>query len=305
MKILNKIISISSIVFILLVACTSQGKVGKATPEGKNLDSENALKLKVSSYNIRYAASDDEKTGNGWDKRKQHVANLIKTHNFDIVGTQEGNDAQLADLKVYLPEFEYVGHPYGGSSNKSHNSAIFYKKAKFSVLDKGVFWFSETPDVPSIGWDATDQRICYWAKFKEKITGAEFYFFNVHFYWRYRTAKENSGPLLVSKIQEIAGSSPAISTGDFNSRPSTPQISAILTLLKDAYELTETPPLGPVDTNLGGGNFQGEPNGRIDYIFVSHHFRVLNYAVLTDTYGDGRYPSDHLPVSSELLLELN
>ncbi|NLP30613.1 MAG: hypothetical protein GX363_05725 [Clostridiales bacterium] len=261
--------------------------------------------LKVSSYNIRYASSADIETGNGWDVRKQHVANLIGTHNFDIVGTQEGNDAQLADLKGYLPEYNFVGHPYGGSNNNSHNNAIFYKKEKYEVIDKGVFWFSEAPDIPSIGWDASDQRICYWAKFKELETNLEFYFFNVHFYWRNQTAKLNSGPLLAAKVQEIAGDAPAICTGDFNSPSTSPQINAILTVLKDAYDITETPPVGPVDTNLGGGVFSGEPNGRIDYIFVSDHFKVKNYAVLADTYNDGRYPSDHLPVSAELSIKLD
>jgi len=33
----------------------------------------------------------------------------------------------------------------------------------------------------------------------------------------------------------------------------------------------------------------------IDYFFVSDHFEVLKYAVLTDA-KDQRYPSDHLPV---------
>jgi endonuclease/exonuclease/phosphatase family metal-dependent hydrolase len=267
-------------------------------------DKGERLTLKIASYNIRYAAAADAQTGNGWDARKLHVADVIKNHDFDIVGTQEGNKAQLADLKGYLPDFDYVGHPYGGSSNTSHNCAIFYKTAKYTVMDEGCFWFSETPDIPSIGWDATDQRICYWAKFRELETGTEFYFFTAHFYWRYQTARENSGAVLVAKIREIAGDAPVISTGDYNSTSTTPQINTILTLLKDAYDTTETPPIGPKGTDLGGGVFQGEPRGRIDYIFVSNHFRVLNYAVLTDSYNNGRHPSDHLPVSSQLSISL-
>lgn len=268
-------------------------------------DDGERLTLKVSSYNVRYAAAVDVATGNGWDTRKHHVVKLIRDHDFDIAGTQEANSTQLTDMKNLLPGYDYVGHPYGGSNHNLHNCAIFYKTAKYEVVDEGVFWFSETPDVPSIGWDATDRRICFWAKMKDKKTNMEFFFFTAHFYWQYHTAKENSGPLMAAKVHEIAGNAPVIATGDYNSRPNTSQIYAILTKLKDTYDLTETPPIGPEGTNLGGGNFQGEPNGRIDYIFVSDHFRVLNYAVLTDSYGDGRYPSDHLPVSSELSISLN
>jgi endonuclease/exonuclease/phosphatase family metal-dependent hydrolase len=41
---------------------------------------------------------------------------------------------------------------------------------------------------------------------------------------------------------------------------------------------------------------------RIDYVLLSSHWRVLRYAVLTDSV-QGRFPSDHLPVVTRLSLE--
>ncbi|MDR1102201.1 MAG: endonuclease/exonuclease/phosphatase family protein [Tannerella sp.] len=260
-------------------------------------DDSGQLRFRVAQYNIRYAAHADETTGNGWDIRKVPLSQLIAGHDFDIAGTQEGNPRQLADLETLLPEYACTAAPYGGSSGTTHNCATFYRKDRFDVLTSGTFWFSETPDVPSIGWDATDRRICHWTKFREKTSGREFYFFNAHFYWRDTTARQNSGPLMVQKITEIAGDAPAISMGDFNSLPSASQILAIRTLMSDAYDITQTPRTGPEGTGFPGGVFQGTPGSRIDYIFVSRHFSVLDYAVLTDTYSDGRYPSDHLPVT--------
>src|SRR5690606_18485476 len=139
-----------------------------------------------------------------------------------------------------------VAYPYGGPQSQNHTAAILYKKAQFEVLDQGVFWLSETPHAPSIGWDATDTRICSWAKLQDRATGQAFYFFSAHFYYRYVTARQHSGPLMVRMINEIAqGGLPVICTGDLNSDPETPQIQAIKAVFNDAFETSLTPPLGP------------------------------------------------------------
>ena len=278
----------------ILGGCSSQKKTVATDIE--------ASRFKVAQYNIRYDSDTDRKNGNGWELRLEPLSKLILSHDFDIVGTQEGNDKQLSDLKSKMAGYDYVGHPYGGRDGTLHNCATFYKVEKFEVLDKGVFWLSQTPDVPSIGWDATDRRICYWVQFKEKKTGKEFFFFNAHFYWRLKEAKEKSGPLMVSKMKEIAGNAPIVCVGDFNSNSQSPQILAIKNMLSDTYDATVTPRKGPENTGFPGGVFQGTPNSRIDFIFVSNRFEVLDYEVFSDSYNDGHYPSDHFPVACVLSL---
>ncbi|WP_277508348.1 endonuclease/exonuclease/phosphatase family protein [Ereboglobus sp. PH5-5] len=265
---------------------------------------DSGVRLRVSSYNIRYDSAKDGESGNSWDARKAAVADLIKQSQIDVGGTQEGDERQMADLKKLLPEYDYVAHPYGGKQGNIHTAAIVYRSDKYKVLDKGVFWFSETPNEKSIGWDATDTRICTWAKMKDNASGQEFYFFTAHFYWRYVTARQNSGPLMVRMVKEITKDSlPVICTGDFNSPDTTPQYKAITEYLKDAYHATATPPLGPKDTNMGAGNFRGEPRGRIDFVFINDRTKVLSYTVLTSTYDKGRHPSDHLPIVCDVLLK--
>ncbi|MCT1525619.1 endonuclease/exonuclease/phosphatase family protein [Sphingobacterium hotanense] len=279
----------------LLVLVFSSFSVSSVSRESK----AKKTRIKVSAYNIRYNANADVKGGNGWDIRKKPLAELIEKHGFEIVGTQEGDKQQMSDLRTLLPAFEQVSYPYGGKGDL-HTAAILYKKDRFEVLDQGVFWLSETPDEPSMGWDATDRRICSWAKFKEKKSGKTFYFFNVHFYWRLEVAKRESGPLMVRKIKEIAGDAPAVCVGDFNSTSETSQILAMKASMQDAYDATETTRKGIEDTNLGGGNFLGPAKGRIDYIFVSKNIRVKDYEVYSDRYNGDRYPSDHLPLASTI-----
>lgn len=274
---------------LLLVACHSK----QNAQEGATAKD---TQFRVATYNIRYDAEADYKTGNGWDTRKGELADLIKRYDFEIFGTQEGDKNQMNQLKGLLPGYDYVAHPYGGKGDL-HNCAIVYKADLFDVLDSGVFWLSETPDVPSVGWDATDRRICQWAKLKVKKNDQVFYFFNAHFYWRLQDAKRESGPLMVQQIKRIAGSSPIICTGDFNSTAETSQIQAMKRILNDSYEQSKNGRKGNERTAFPGGVFQGQPKSRIDYIFVSKFMQVKDYEVYADRYNTDHYPSDHLPVS--------
>lgn len=264
---------------------------------------EKETKIRIASYNIRVAAAADEKSGNGWGIRKEPLADLIRKNDFDVVGTQEGNFSQMKDLDELLPEYSYIAYPYAGENSDSHTASIIYKKDKYEVIDQGVFWLSQTPNKKSIGWDASDTRICSWAKMKDRAHGQEFYFFVAHFYWRNFTARQNSGPLMVRMMEEIAAKNvPIICTGDFNSIDTTFQIQAIKKAFRDSYEVSENSPFGPEGTTLGGGNFHGEPKGRIDYVFVNSLVRVVNYVTLSCTFNNSKHPSDHLPVVCDLLL---
>lgn len=277
--------------FIFLIGCSKNAGLSRKKA---------GLDVRVSAYNIRYESKSDDLAGNGWAVRKAPLAKLIIDHKFDIIGTQEGNTKQLNQLKYLLKGFDYISEPYGGPDGNLHNCATYYKTDAFKVLSKGVFWLSQTPDTPSIGWDATDRRICQWIKFKDLKSGDEFYFFNAHFYFRNKEAREQSGNLMVAKIKEIASGSPVVCLGDFNSTPEMPQIRNITTYLKDCFQVAERKE-GP-DATFPGGRFHGEPKVRLDYIFVSNHFKVLDFRTLSDIYGENKYPSDHLPVTSRIVL---
>lgn len=248
--------------------------------------------IKVASYNLRMDTPRDSL--NAWPHRKENVKALIRYHDFDIVGTQEGFLHQLNDL-LEMPGYAYFGAGRDDGKQAGEHSAILYKKDRFNIIDSGNFWLSETPDKPGLGWDATCcNRICSWVKFVDKEARQEFYVFNVHFDHQGVVARQESGKLMVSKIKEIAKDAPVICTGDFNSTPETEQIKGMGAILRDAYEVSKMPPYGPIGTT-NSFRFTAPMRHRIDYVFVSKHFEVSKYAVLTDA-KDQRYPSDHLPV---------
>jgi len=254
----------------------------------------NMTTFHIASYNLRMDTPSDSL--DSWEHRKAKVNSLIRFHDFDIFGTQEGFHHQIMDI-IKPGDYAYTGVGRDDGKDAGEHSAIIYKKDRFLVLDKGDFWFSETPEIPGKGWDATCcNRICSWAKFKDITSGKEFYFFNVHYDHQGREAQRQSSLLLMKKIREIAKGYPVICTGDFNSTPDSKPIQIIYEdgLLNDSYKVTLQPPYGTTGT-FNSFNVYAEMKDRIDYIWVSKDFMVYKYGVLNDVQY-GHFPSDHFPV---------
>ncbi|AXE18529.1 endonuclease [Runella rosea] len=264
----------------------------------QNVYSQKNTPIVVATYNVRYNTPNDGV--NAWPNRKEEVKALIRYHEFDIFGTQEGLRGQLDDI-AELQEFTFFGAGRDDGQKAGEHSAIFYKKDRFKVLQSGNFWLSQTPDKPSKGWDATCcNRICSWVKFKDATTKKEFYFFSVHFDHQGVEARRQSGKLMVQKIKEIAKDAPTICVGDFNSTPETEQIIEMQTLLSDAKKVSAMAPYGPEGT-FNSFKFDAPMKNRIDYIFASKQISVLKYGVLTDA-KEQRYPSDHQPVVAKVVI---
>ncbi|WP_332852272.1 endonuclease/exonuclease/phosphatase family protein [Duganella sp. S19_KUP01_CR8] len=258
-----------------------------------------AAPINVATYNLRYNHAEDG--ANAWPARKEMVKALIRYHEFDIFGTQEGLADQIADL-AQMKEFDHVGVGRDDGKTAGEHSAIYFRKSRFALLGKGDFWLSETPDRPSFGWDATCcHRLASWARLRERASGRSFYVFSVHFDHQGEQARRASADLVLRKIAEIAHGEPAICVGDFNSTPETVQMQTMAKAMRDAFRVSAAPPYGPVGT-FNDFHLDAAMTERIDYIFVDRHFDVQKYAVLSDSL-DRRYPSDHHPVVARVNLK--
>lgn len=250
-----------------------------------------SVPVNVITYNIRYNNPGDGI--NAWPNRKSNVKALIKFHDADILCVQEALADQFDDL-LENSNFDFVGVGRDDGKRKGEFSAVFFDKTRFTKKDGGTFWLSETPDVPSKGWDAVLPRVCSWVKLYDKINKKEFIVFNTHYDHVGVKARIESAKLIKQKIQEIAPKLPVIYTGDLNVTPETEAISTIKSFLQDAKEITVEPPYGPNGT-FNAFDFNSELKNRIDYVFINKGFKVQKFAVLSDS-KDKRYPSDHLPV---------
>lgn len=263
-----------------------------------------AQQLTVATYNMRNDNNtDDAKSGNGWKQRYPVIASLIRFHRFDIFGTQECLYHQLKDLQTLLPNFDYIGVGRDDGKQAGEYSAIFYNTGKFKVLDQGNFWLSQTPDKPSLGWDATCcNRICTWGYFQDKSNGKKFYVFNTHYDYQKDLARNESSKLILAKIKEIAKGQPVIFMGDLNGGNDSEWYKKIAQsgILEDTYKLAKDPYTNNGTFNGFGKNLASDE--MIDHIFVSKQFTVKRWGILSDSY-HGRYPSDHFPVMAVVELK--
>ncbi|WP_243749216.1 endonuclease/exonuclease/phosphatase family protein [Mucilaginibacter agri] len=258
----------------------------------------NAQKIIVATFNLRYDNPRD--TGNLWVNRKQAATDLIRFHEFDLFGTQEGLLNQLNDINTALPEYSRYGAGRDDGKDAGEHSAIFYKTDRFKLLDKGDFWLSQTPEKPSLGWDATCcNRICTWVYLQDKQSGKKFWYFNVHYDHQGVVAREESSKLILQKIKTIAGNGMVLLTGDFNGDYTTVCYQRIANsgVLKDTHGEAKH----AYDNNTSFNDFgkQLQDKEIIDHIFTTKQFTVKRWGILTDSY-HGKYPSDHFPVMAEL-----
>lgn len=255
--------------------------------------------ITVMTYNIRNSNAADGP--NKWKFRKENVANLIRSVNPDVLGTQEVLLDQYKDLQRMLTGYSVFGVGRNNGKHAGEHSCIFYKTEKYNLLNGGNFWLSETPTKPgSKSWDAAITRICTWVKLEDKEHNTSFYLFNTHFDHRGVDARKNSARLLKRYIDSLCTNSAVIVTGDFNFEPGSEGYNIIteatqITPLKDAYTSNE-----PNYTDCGFDVTNTQCH-RIDYIFYSSHYKQKGYKLHRNN--DGKYfPSDHLTISAELLL---
>jgi endonuclease/exonuclease/phosphatase family metal-dependent hydrolase len=256
--------------------------------------------MNIITYNIRYNTPSDKE--NAWPNRRNDVLKLLKRNNADIFSVQEALYDQITDLKDGMTGFDYVGVGRDDGNINGEFSAIYYNSNRYALIENGTFWLSQTPQIPSKSWDAAMNRICTWARLKEKESRKTFYIFNTHFDHKGVKARKESALLILKKIGEITGrKDPVILTGDFNLTPEEKPLVLIRQKLKDARQISETSPQGPIGT-FNDFDISNKLENRIDYIFVNKMVSVKRYGVLTDS-RNNRYPSDHLPVLVEIQLK--
>lgn len=271
---------------LLIIGCTS--------PKEKT-------SIRYATFNIRYDNPADSL--NNWKFRKEAVCKFILDKNIEVLGMQEVLHSQMNDLKEGLPGYSAVGVAREDGDTQGEYAPVFYRAARFELLDSQTFWLSQYPDsVGFIGWDGACTRIATWAKLKDKANGQVFMAVNTHFDHVGIEARRQAALLIISRIKEIAGDYPAILTGDLNVSEQS-EAYKILTsneyVLQDACRIAEKTE-GVAYTFHNFGRIPDVKREKIDFIFVSSGVRVLTSEIPQEGKKAGGYLSDHNPQIADI-----
>lgn len=298
-----KIILISILCIVLVVLLAMGGTLLFYYPHYKSSKFEVSVadselkegEIRVMSCNLRcFNPSDLGKKS--WFYRADLIMKNIQTEYPGIIGFQECTKYQYPYLCESLPEYDSV-ITYRDDTPNAEGCPVFYRKDLYTLVDKGSFWLSETPDEMSIDWGSACYRICSYVILQENESGKQFAVFNTHLDHVSDKARINGIKVVLDKIEQFGGM-PSVLMGDFNAEEDSETYRSAVESFDDVKYLTEKTMTSATYQNWG----TALDNDCIDYVMVSKNgFTVNEYKVVQTTY-DGVYPSDHFPLSVSLEL---
>ena len=252
--------------------------------------------LKVMSYNIRLGTAKDGT--NSWEYRYPATAMMLKDQMPDVFGVQEAFDFQVKFIEENFTDYDSFGVGRDNGKSEGEFMSIFWNKKTVKMIKGGTFWLSETPEKPSMGWDAACKRTATWALMKDKNTGKLFYFVNTHLDHKGAEARRKGLELIVSRIDEINPKGyPMILTGDFNIKPDNEALVGLEQRMQSARKIAPK-----TDNNATFNNWgKAKSDMVIDYIYVSGFSACPEYHTITEKYGTWKYVSDHYPIYAKLI----
>ncbi|HEX9782029.1 MAG TPA: endonuclease/exonuclease/phosphatase family protein [Opitutaceae bacterium] len=288
-----------------IILATAVSLTGVASPGTSHASHAAHSAMKLMTFNVRLAIASDGI--NAWEHRKDFLRDVVQEYDPALLGVQEAFQQQLDFITESLPHRASIGEARGGGGSDEY-SAIIYDTRRLQALQSETFWLSDTPAMPSASWGNRFLRVCTWARFRDRDSGACLHAFNTHLDHESENARVRAVGLILERIRgRRPDDEPFVLMGDFNAGESSPPLSLITSA--DGIHVNGAPTpivdtfrvLHPEATAVGTFHaFTGVDDGRkIDHIFAPGGTEVLAAGIIRSS-RDGRHPSDHFPVTAEL-----
>jgi len=262
--------------------------------------------FRVMTYNIRLDVAVDG--DNDWAHRRPLFLSQLALLRPAILGMQEVVPGQRADLDAALTGYASLGGGRDDGRKQGEASPLYIDRARFQVLSSGMFWLSQTPERPSLGWDAAFRRVATWAHLTRRDGAGTVLAVNTHWDHVGKQARRESARQLLGWIagNRRAGEQ-VVLLGDFNAGSDDEALR--LTLTSDAVRLDDSRIVAGARAAGNSASFNDfhplpPPASPIDHILVSKGTAVTLHHVLAENF-DGRVASDHFPVVADIALAGN
>ncbi|MBO4557186.1 MAG: endonuclease/exonuclease/phosphatase family protein [Bacteroidales bacterium] len=270
----------------LLVSCKRSSKPVEPAADATTID--------VMTFNVRLGTANDG--NNSWNYRRFAASMMINEQRPVAFGVQEAYDFQLEYLVQQCKCYKCVGVGREDGKSAGEHMSVFYDTTRVELKDWGTYWLSETPDVPSLGWDAACKRTATWTLLEDKKAGRSFFFVNTHLDHVGVEARKNGLTLVVERIGKMNPDVPMILCGDFNVFPDDPCLDGLRAVMQDSWQTA-----AEVDDGTTWHDWGRNPDDpHIDYIFYSRFAGCESIRRVTKEYGGRPFVSDHYPVVARL-----
>ena len=253
------------------------------------------------SFNIRNSSAVDYDGPNAWQYRKEAVVRMIRQERPDAIGFQELLPDQVEYLDSALNgEYARYGVPRDDGKTKGEMMAIYYNTKRLSLQAKSTLWLSETPFIPSMGWDAACMRTVTHVQLAINESERSFLYYNTHLDHVGVSARKNG----LNFISWLVGqhlrvnNTPVFLGGDFNCEMTDPIFQQKLFLDQFDAARADAPITGSRITYQGYGK---DPASQIDHFFYVNA-KPLSFQTLDGDYGV-LYISDHYPIKAVFVIE--
>ena len=239
---------------------------------------------------------------------------VLRRYSPDLIGLQEVVASNIELYRRQLTEYDYaLGQEYGEDEDSGYSS-IFWRKARFELVESGTFWFSRTPDRRSSDWGVPYPMGATWVRLQDKRTGIQLLHLNTHFEDGSggEQSRQESSKLLVDRTAQLAPDIPVIVTGDFNCNPWSAAYNHFMANgFTDTYRAAGNADSVDSSTYHGYAGQQyfalewgAEVFWRVDWILTrdgAQHLQTSSSTIVRDA-TPPIYPSDHYPVVCELVV---
>lgn len=283
----------------------------------------------VMSFNVR-GAFPERHPERLWENRADLNTRTIQRHAPDLIGFQEVQSENTAIYAQHLTDYQYTtGRDRQHPGRWISYNPIYYKTARWTALASGGFFFSDTPEVWSKGWDGAFVRGATWVRLQSQQSGAEVIHINAHLDHLGEQARVESARLIAQLLPQISDGLPVILTADFNSRAWSPEDESNIPYPPTVHR-DKLPPGGTVHNILTAAGFRDTYHEaghqdkldmntfhgflgenfpacalRIDWVLIrdgdSQRIMTEDFRILQDA-EPPVYPSDHYPVMARLTL---